>query len=70
MAARNNDLEKIIQLFLDEIKRTYRLDCAYLLQSSSSWSILGLRQKNSSAKPHSGENLYRIEGTIHGNSGY
>jgi hypothetical protein len=38
MAARNNDLEKIIQLFLDEIKRTYRLDCAYLLQSSSSWS--------------------------------
>jgi hypothetical protein len=28
------------------------------------------QQKDPSAKPHSGENLYRIEGTIHGNSGY
>ena len=47
MAARNNDLEKIIQLFLDEIQRTYRLDSAYLFGShakgtSNQWSDIDL----------------------------
>ncbi len=47
MAARNNNLEKIIRVFLDEIQRTYRLDSAYLFGShakgtSNQWSDIDL----------------------------
>lgn len=47
MAARNNDLEKIIRIFLDEIQKTYRLESAYLFGShakgtSNQWSDIDL----------------------------
>ena len=47
MAARNDDLEKIIRIFLDEIRKTYRLDSAYLFGSyakgtSNQWSDIDL----------------------------
>jgi uncharacterized protein len=59
MAARNNDLEKIIRLFLDEIQRTYRLDCAYLFGShakgtSNQWSDIDL----AIVSPDFSEDLY------------
>jgi predicted nucleotidyltransferase len=47
MAARNDDLEKIIRIFLDEIQKSYRLDSAYLFGShakgtSNQWSDIDL----------------------------
>jgi uncharacterized protein len=59
MAARNNELEKIIQIFLDEIQRTYRLDSAYLFGSyakgtSNQWSDIDV----AIVSPDFSEDLY------------
>jgi predicted nucleotidyltransferase len=47
MDTRNDDLEKIVRAFLDEIQKTYRLHSAYLFGShakgtSNQWSDIDL----------------------------
>jgi predicted nucleotidyltransferase len=59
MAARSDDLEKIIRIFLDEIQKTYRLDSAYLFGShakgtSNRWSDIDLAV----VSPDFSEDLY------------
>jgi uncharacterized protein len=59
MAARNDDFEKIIRIFLDEIQKTYRVDSAYLFGShakgtSSQWSDIDLAV----VSPDFSEDLY------------
>lgn len=59
MAARNDDLEKIIRIFLDEIQKTYRLDSAYLFGSHAKgipnqWSDIDLAV----VSPDFSEDLY------------
>ncbi len=59
MVARNNDLEKIIRIFLDEIQRIHRLDSAYLFDShakgtSNQWSDIDL----AIVSPDFSEDLY------------
>lgn len=59
MAAPNNDREKIIRIFLDEIQKTYRVDSAYLFGShatgtSSQWSDIDLAV----VSPDFSEDLY------------
>ena len=59
MATRNDDLEKIIRIFLDELQKTYRLDSAYLFGShakgtSNQWSDIDLAV----VSPDFSEDLY------------
>ncbi len=59
MATRNDDLEKIIRIFLDELRKTYRLDSAYLFGShakgtSNQWSDIDLAV----VSPDFSEDLY------------
>jgi predicted nucleotidyltransferase len=59
MAARDNELEKIIRIFLDEIQRSYRLNSAYLFGShakgtSNQWSDIDLAL----VSPDFSEDLY------------
>jgi predicted nucleotidyltransferase len=47
MATGNKDLEKIVQVFLDEVQKIYRVDSAYLFGSyakgtSNKWSDIDL----------------------------
>ena len=59
MAARNDALEKIIRNFLDEIRKTYQVDSAYLFGShakgtSNQWSDIDL----AIVSPDFSEDLY------------
>jgi predicted nucleotidyltransferase len=59
MVASNDDLKKIIRIFLDEIQKTYRLDSAYLFGShakgtSNQWSDIDLAV----VSPDFSEDLY------------
>ena len=59
MAAPKDDLEKVIRIFLDEIRKTYRLDSAYLFGShakgtSNQWSDIDLAV----VSPDFSEDLY------------
>jgi predicted nucleotidyltransferase len=59
MAAPTNELEKVIRIFLDEIRKIYRLDSAYLFGShakgtSNQWSDIDLAV----VSPDFSEDLY------------